>query len=111
MGGGLGGGSSDAATTLMALNHIWQCGLTRQQLAHIGLALGADVPVFIHGFAAWAEGIGEHLTPIEPEEAWYLVVKPACHVSTAEVFSEPDLTRDAPQTTIRAFLAGETTND
>ncbi len=111
MGGGLGGGSSDAATTLIALNHLWGCGYNRQQLAELGVALGADVPVFIHGFAAWAEGVGEYLTPIEPAEMWYLVVKPACHVSTAEIFFDSDLTRDAPQTTIRAFLAGETIND
>jgi len=111
MGGGLGGGSSDAATTLIALNYLWKCGLSRQQLADLGLRLGADVPIFIHGFAAWAEGVGEQLTAIEPEEPWYLVVKPPCHVPTAEIFCSRDLTRDAPQTTIRAFLAGETTND
>ncbi len=111
MGGGLGGGSSDAATTLIALNALWGCGCSRQELAEIGLSLGADVPVFIHGFAAWGEGVGECLTPVEPDEPWYLVVKPACHVSTAEIFSASDLTRDAPQTTIRAFLAGERVND
>lgn len=111
MGGGLGGGSSDAATTLIALNYLWQCGLSRQELAEIGLKLGADVPVFVHGYASWAEGVGEKLTPILPDEPWYLVVKPDCHVSTAEIFLNPELTRDAPQTTIRAFLAGETIND
>ncbi len=105
-GGGLGGGSSDAATTLLALNEIWDTRLSIAELATLGLGLGADVPVFIHGHAAWAEGIGEILTPIEPEEAWYLVVVPPVHVSTAQVFANPELTRYSPPLTIRDFHEG-----
>ena len=111
MGGGLGGGSSDAATVLVALNHYWGLGLDRARLADIGVALGADVPVFVHGRSAWAEGVGEELTPIRLPEPWYLVVTPACHVSTAEIFNDPDLTRDSPRITIRDFLAGGRGND
>lgn len=105
-GGGLGGGSSDAATTLLALNELWGTGLSVPELAALGLELGADVPVFVHGHAAWAEGIGEILTPIEPEEAWYLVVAPPVHVSTAQVFADPELTRYSPPLTIRDFREG-----
>ncbi len=94
MGGGLGGGSSDAATTLVALNHLWRLGLTLEELAVLGLELGADVPVFVRGRAAWAEGVGERLTPVSPDEPWYLVVHPGSHVSTREVFSNPELTRN-----------------
>lgn len=94
MGAGLGGGSSDAATTLIALNEIWDMQLTIGELAEIGLTLGADVPVFVCGFAAFAEGIGEKLTPISLPEKWYLVLVPPVHVSTKEVFSNQDLTRD-----------------
>jgi len=104
MGGGVGGGSSDAATTLIGLNHLWQTGLNRDQLAELGLRLGADVPVFILGNTAWAEGIGEQLTPVALDEAWYLVLSPACEVSTAEIFAHRELTRNAPPITIRAFL-------
>lgn len=111
MGGGLGGGSSDAATTLVALNQIWDCGFSRQRLARLGLSLGADVPVFVTGHAAWAEGVGEELTPVELPEPWYLVVVPGCHVSTKDIFTDPELTRDAPRTTIRAFLAEGGVND
>jgi 4-diphosphocytidyl-2-C-methyl-D-erythritol kinase len=96
MGAGLGGGSSDAATTLHALNRLWQLGLTHDQLAELGLSLGADVPVFIHGFAAFAEGIGERLQPIFPRTPWYLLVTPDVHVSTGEIFSDRELTRDCP---------------
>ena len=96
MGAGLGGGSSDAATTLHALNRIWRCGLTDDELAEIGLKLGADVPVFVHGFSAFAEGIGEQLTPIELAQPWYLVITPDIHVSTATIFSDLELTRDCP---------------
>lgn len=96
MGAGLGGGSSDAATTLHALNRIWDCGLSDDQLAEIGLKLGADVPVFVHGFAAFAEGVGERLTPVELEQPWYLVITPDIHVSTAAIFSDLELTRDSP---------------
>ena len=110
-GGGLGGGSSDAATTLVALNQIWQTGLTGDQLARVGLSLGADVPIFIHGHAAWAEGIGERITDIEPEQSWYLVLTPDCQVSTAEIFSAPDLTRNSPRIKIRDFLQGDRVND
>jgi len=111
MGGGLGGGSSDAATVLCALNHLWDCGLSNDELAKLGLQLGADVPVFVHGQATWAEGVGEKFTPIELPEPWYLVLVPDVSISTAEVFSHPDLTRDSTQITIRAFLDGERSND
>lgn len=106
IGGGLGGGSSDAATTLLALNELWHAGLSVPQLAALGLKLGADVPVFIHGHAAWAEGIGEILTPVEPAETWYLVLVPPVHVSTAQVFADPELTGYSPPLTIRDFHEG-----
>ena len=104
--GGLGGGSSDAATVLLALNHIWDMGLELEQLATIGLELGADVPVFVRGRAAWAEGVGEKLTPIELPEPWFLVANPGVTVSTAAIFNAPDLTRTTPAITIRDFLTG-----
>ena len=110
MGGGLGGGSSDAATTLVALNRIWGCGLGTEQLAELGLQLGADVPVFIRGQAAWAEGVGENLTPVELPEPWFVVLCPPVNVSTAKVFSDPQLIRDCPAITIRDFLSGAGTN-
>lgn len=94
MGGGLGGGSSDAATTLLALNQLWQLQLTTAQLAEIGLRLGADVPLFVHGHTAFAQGVGEELTPVQLPENVYLVVTPNCHVSTAAVFTHPDLIRN-----------------
>ncbi|MCH8502096.1 MAG: 4-(cytidine 5'-diphospho)-2-C-methyl-D-erythritol kinase [Aliidiomarina sp.] len=97
MGGGVGGGSSDAATTLLALNHLWQLGLSPEQLAEIGLTLGADVPVFIHGQATFARGVGEQFAPAAPTEAWYLVVHPQVHVSTAEIFQHPELPRATPK--------------
>ena len=96
VGAGLGGGSSDAATTLHALNSLWKLNLDVEQLAAIGLKLGADVPVFVHGFAAFAEGVGEQLQPVSVDQAWYLLITPDVHVSTAEIFSAPDLTRDCP---------------
>jgi 4-diphosphocytidyl-2-C-methyl-D-erythritol kinase len=96
LGGGLGGGSSDAATTLLALNHLWGCGLSRADLQAIGLKLGADVPVFIHGHSAFGEGVGERLTDVVPIPAWYLVLTPAVAVSTAEIFSAAELRRDSP---------------
>ncbi len=111
IGGGLGGGSSDAATTLVALNHLWQTGCSTDELARLGLALGADVPVFIHAHAAWAEGIGERITAIEPAERFYLVIYPGCGVSTATVFNAPDLTRNTPVITIRDFLERGGKND
>jgi len=91
-GGGLGGGSSNAATTLIALNQLWGTGYSKQQLSTIGLSLGADVPIFIAGHSAWAEGVGEHLTPVEIPQPWYLVITPDCQVSTAEIFSNSQLT-------------------
>ena len=96
MGGGLGGGSSDAATTLIALNHLWGCGLSRERLQEIGLALGADVPVFIHGRNCFAEGVGERFTDVAVPDAWYLLTFPAVHVPTADIFRSPDLRRDTP---------------
>lgn len=110
MGGGLGGGSSDAATTLVALNRLWKTGLSPEQLAQLGLALGADVPVFIHGRAAWAEGVGEQLQPLELAEPWYLVITPPVQVSTREIFAAPELTRDCEPITISGFLKGEGQN-
>lgn len=106
VGGGLGGGSSDAATVLVVLNRLWQTGLQADELAALGLELGADVPVFVRGQAAWGEGVGEDLRPITLPEPWFLVIVPDVRVSTAEVFSDPQLTRDAPPITIAAFLAG-----
>lgn len=110
MGGGLGGGSSDAATTLVALNRLWKTGLSPEQLAQLGLALGADVPVFIHGRAAWAEGVGEQLQPLELAEPWYLVITPSVQVSTREIFAAPELTRDCEPITISGFFKGEGKN-
>lgn len=109
-GGGLGGGSSDAATALVALNRLWQTGLSTDELVRLGLTLGADVPIFVHGRAAWAEGVGEKFTEASPPEPWYLVVIPDCEVSTAAVFSAPELTRDCQPITIRDFLSGQTEN-
>jgi 4-diphosphocytidyl-2-C-methyl-D-erythritol kinase len=111
MGGGLGGGSSDAATALHALNQLWALGLDTQTLAGIGLGLGADVPVFVHGYAAWAEGVGEELEPVTLPEPWYLVLVPPCPVSTAAVFNDPELTRDSAPITIADFVAGDERND
>lgn len=111
LGGGLGGGSSDAATTLLALNRLWGLGLSEAELARLGLNLGADVPVFLRGHAAWAEGVGERLRALELPEPWFLVLVPPVSVSTAEVFSDPELTRDSPMMTIADFLAGGGRND
>ena len=110
-GGGLGGGSSDAATTLVALNRLWGTGLSNGDLVPLGLQVGADVPVFVQGQAAWAEGVGDRLTALEVEERWYLVICPQIHVSTAEIFARPELTRDSPPITIRAFREGRGRND
>ena len=110
MGGGLGGGSSNAATTLMALNRLWKLGLDNHQLRQLGLELGADVPVFIFGHSAWAEGIGDRLTAVELSEPWYLVIHPGVFVSTAQIFASKDLTRDCHPSTIRAFLGGDGVN-
>lgn len=106
MGGGLGGGSSDAATVLLGLNYLWRCGLSTDELAVLGLHLGADVPVFVRGHAAWAEGVGEQLTPVTLPDTWYVVVYPGVHVPTAELFSDPGLTRDCPPITLATFHAG-----
>lgn len=112
MGGGLGGGSSDAATTLLALNHLWQLQLSFDELAEIGLTLGADVPVFVRGQAAFAEGVGEILTPTpELDEPWYLVVAPQVHVNTGKIFSNKCLTRDTDPISIRTALRREGNND
>ena len=115
VGGGLGGGSSDAATCLLALNHLWGIHWPRDKLAALGLKLGADVPVFVHGRVAWAEGVGERLTPLYPPqapiEANYLILKPNVFVSTAAVFQDPELTRNSPPITIHGFLASGGRND
>ena len=111
MGGGIGGGSSDAATTLLALDHLWQLRWGEDRLAALGLGLGADVPVFVRGRAAFAEGVGEKLTPVEPPEPWYLVLVPQVSVSTAEIFSDPLLTRDSPAIKVRSVLEGNSRND
>ena len=108
---GLGGGSSDAATVLVALNSLWRTALPLDELAQLGLALGADVPVFVRGQAAWVEGVGEQLTAQDFKEVLYVLIKPAANVSTAEIFQAAELTRNSPITTIRAFLAGGGRND
>ncbi|RUO31357.1 4-(cytidine 5'-diphospho)-2-C-methyl-D-erythritol kinase [Aliidiomarina sanyensis] len=99
MGGGVGGGSSDAATTLLALNYLWELNLSLEQLAILGLKLGADVPIFVYGAASFAQGVGEKLTPVTPPENWYLLVHPGVHISTAAVFSHPELPRNTPKLT------------
>ncbi len=104
MGAGLGGGSSDAATTLLALNQLWEAGLNLLALANIGADLGADIPVFVHGHAAWAEGIGDRLTPIEPVQPCYLIIKPDCSIATAEIFCHEQLTRHTTPIKIARFL-------
>ncbi|MBP6105139.1 MAG: 4-(cytidine 5'-diphospho)-2-C-methyl-D-erythritol kinase [Steroidobacteraceae bacterium] len=111
MGGGVGGGSSDAATVLVALNHLWEIGFDNERLAELGLKLGADVPVFVHGHAAWAEGVGERLVPVDFPEPVYLLLQPEVAISTAEVFKAPELTRDSPVITIAGFLQTGGRND
>jgi 4-diphosphocytidyl-2-C-methyl-D-erythritol kinase len=106
VGAGLGGGSSDAASVLVALNGLWETGLSRAQLAEIGVRLGADVPVFVHGRSAWAEGVGEKLTPLELPSRWYVILDPRVHVSTAELFQAPELTRNAAPATMAGFTSG-----
>jgi 4-diphosphocytidyl-2-C-methyl-D-erythritol kinase len=106
LGGGFGGGSSDAATTLVALNRLWGAGLSEDQLAALGLVLGADVPVFVRGRTAWAEGVGEILAPVELPESAFLIVDSGVSVPTAELFQAPELTRDAPPATISDFVSG-----
>jgi 4-diphosphocytidyl-2-C-methyl-D-erythritol kinase len=111
IGGGVGGGSSNAATTLLALSQLWDLDVPTDELARLGLSLGADVPVFLQGRAAWAEGVGERLTPVDFPEPVYLLVRPDVAVSTAEVFGAPELTRDSPIITIRGFLTTGGRND
>ena len=111
LGGGLGGGSSDAATTLLALNELWGCRLSLPELAALALPLGADVPVFVQGSSAWAEGVGERLTRVTLPEAWYVIVHPGVAVSTARIFHSPELTRNSPLITIRAFFESGGHND
>jgi 4-diphosphocytidyl-2-C-methyl-D-erythritol kinase len=111
MGGGLGGGSSDAATTLVALNTLWDLNYPADTLAKIGLSLGADVPVFINGLSAFAEGIGEELTPVQPAEIWYLVIVPDVHVSTQAIFQSPALTRDTPKLSLANLMERNWSND
>ena len=116
MGGGLGGGSSNAATVLVALNKMWHCKLSNDELAKLGLTLGADIPIFIHGFSAFAQGIGEKLTAIEPPESWYLISKPQCSISTADVFSAEHLPRNSPKLSTdslhnASFLSNKFYND
>ncbi len=111
MGGGIGGGSSNAATTLLALNHLWQTGLSENALSEIGLALGADVPVFVRGRTAWAEGVGEKLTPVEMPEDWFVVIHPGVSVATREIFSHQQLTRNSRPIKIAAFLEQGAGND
>ncbi|MCH7817548.1 MAG: 4-(cytidine 5'-diphospho)-2-C-methyl-D-erythritol kinase [Proteobacteria bacterium] len=111
VGAGLGGGSADAAITLLALNQLWQLQLSKQKLCEIGIELGADVPVFIQGKSAWAEGIGDRLQAVELGDSWYLVVTPDCVVSTAEIFCDEQLTRNSPAIKMADFLAGRARND
>lgn len=111
MGGGIGGGSSDAATALLGLNHLWNTHLPIDELAELGRQLGADVPVFVRGNTAWAEGLGEALTPMQLNEKWYLVLNPDCHVSTKTIFCRKELTRNSKHIKMRAFLEEGGVND
>jgi 4-diphosphocytidyl-2-C-methyl-D-erythritol kinase len=111
LGSGLGGGSSDAATTLLVLNELWGCRLPLGELSALGATLGADVPVFVQGSSAWAEGVGERLTPVTLPPRWYLIIHPGVSVSTREVFQSPELTRNSPLITIRAFFDSGGRND
>jgi 4-diphosphocytidyl-2-C-methyl-D-erythritol kinase len=111
LGGGLGGGSSDAATVLLALNELWHTALSLDELAGLGLELGADVPLFVRGATAWAEGRGERLTPVDLPQAWYVIVHPGIEVSTRQVFAAPELTRNSPVITMRAFRESGGRND
>ncbi len=111
MGGGLGGGSSDAATVLLALNRLWHLDLPRDELQQLGLRLGADVPVFVFGRSAWAEGVGEQLQPMVLPPAWYVVLTPSAHVATAQIFASRELTRDTNPAKMAAFFKGYGHND
>lgn len=110
-GGGFGGGSSDAATVLVALNHLWRTGLNVDALAALGVQLGADVPVFVRGHNAWAEGIGEQLMPVELPPAWYVLADPGVHVPTAKLFQAKGLTRDCASATMCDFVSGQVTQN
>lgn len=110
LGGGLGGGSSNAATTLLALNQLWQLNYSLIELRNLAVTLGADVPIFLFGQAAWAEGIGEQLTPINLTETWVIVINPGCAVATAQIFSDPLLTRNQSPITMTDFLMGQSSN-
>ncbi|MBU2640183.1 MAG: 4-(cytidine 5'-diphospho)-2-C-methyl-D-erythritol kinase [Thiobacillus sp.] len=111
MGGGLGGGSSDAATVLLALNRLWQVNLSRDELQQLALQLGADVPMFVYGQTAFAEGVGEILSPVNVPPAWYVVLMPPVQVPTASIFAAPELTRNTPALKIARFSAGMGRND
>ncbi|MFB0970669.1 MAG: 4-(cytidine 5'-diphospho)-2-C-methyl-D-erythritol kinase [Pseudomonadales bacterium] len=111
MGAGLGGGSSDAATTLLGLNRLWNLNISAEELMRLGRQLGADVPVFVFAQSAWGEGIGEVLTPLVLKSSFYLIVSPNCHVDTARIFSHPELTRDSSTITIARFLEHGARND
>lgn len=111
MGGGIGGGSSDAATTLVVLNRLWGLNLPVEKLMQLGLVLGADVPIFVYGKSAWAEGVGEKIRGIDLSEQWAVIIKPDCSVSTKEIFSSPQLTRGSKPITIDDFIAGQHNND
>ncbi len=110
-GGGLGGGSSNAATTLLALNRLWGLGLEQDALLHLATPLGADVPVFVMGRSAWAEGVGEMLSALALPKRWFVIAQPDCTVSTAEIFGDPALTRHTPPITVQAFFSGAGQND
>ncbi|MFI3219866.1 MAG: 4-(cytidine 5'-diphospho)-2-C-methyl-D-erythritol kinase [Methylococcales bacterium] len=111
MGGGLGGGSSDAATTLVVLNKLWQLKISTEKLMTLGLSLGADVPIFVYGHSAWAEGVGEKIEKITVPEQWVVIIKPDCHVNTGEIFSTKELTRNSKSIKIADFVAGQHQND
>lgn len=111
MGGGLGGGSSDAATTLVVLNRLWKLDLSKEELMHLGLQLGADVPIFVFGYSAWGEGVGEKLQKIDVPEQWVVIIKPDCHVNTRDIFCSEELTRNSKLITMRDFIAGDDKND
>lgn len=111
MGGGVGGGSSNAATTLLALNHMWQLDLSEQKLCELGLTLGADVPVFVKGQSVFAQGVGEVFTDITPKESWYLLAMPPCHISTASIFTHPELPRNTPTISPKLYSFETTQND
>ncbi|WP_413534709.1 4-(cytidine 5'-diphospho)-2-C-methyl-D-erythritol kinase [Rahnella inusitata] len=111
MGGGLGGGSSNAATVLIALNTLWNCGYSDTDLAQLGIRLGADVPVFVTGHAAFAEGVGEILHPVEPPEKWFLIAHPGVSIPTPVIFGDPELTRNTPKRTVNVLLNTPYAND